>query len=47
MEDLILKLLNLFCPYLKEMAKKTGNPVDDIIVNILCKAAEQAKTKSK
>jgi len=36
MEQLIIKLIEVLCPYLKEMAKKTGSPIDDMIVNIIC-----------
>jgi len=36
MEKIITGLLKLFCPYLKEMARKTKSPVDDMIVRILC-----------
>ena len=36
MEKLIIELVRLLCPYLKEMAKKTGSPVDDFIVRIIC-----------
>jgi len=36
MDKIIIDLIKLFCPYLKEMAKKTNSPVDDMIVRILC-----------
>lgn len=36
MDTLILNLLKVFCPYLKDMAKRTANPIDDVIVRILC-----------
>lgn len=36
MENIILGLLRLFCPQLKDMAKRTANPVDDFVVNIIC-----------
>lgn len=34
--ELILKLLKVLCPYLKKMAGDTKNPIDDLIVNIIC-----------
>lgn len=40
MEKLVRELLRLACPYLKEMAKKTGSPIDDFIVKIVCSLAE-------
>jgi len=40
MEKLIVGLLRLFCPYLKTMAANTSNPIDDMIVRILCTAVE-------
>ena len=40
MERLIIDLLRLLCPYLKEMAKKTGSPIDDIIVRIIFSLVE-------
>jgi hypothetical protein len=43
METIILGLLRLFCPYLKKMAEKTGSPIDDMIVGILCRAVEHDK----
>ncbi len=46
MEDFIIKLLRTFCPYLKAMAAKTGSPVDDIIVGILCRVAEDKKEEA-
>jgi len=36
MEQLIIDLIRLLCPYLKKMAAKTGSPIDDIVVNIIC-----------
>ena len=43
MEELIINLIKLLCPYLKEMAKKTGSPVDDFIVKIICSLVEVKK----
>lgn len=43
MEDVILEILKVLCPYLKDMAKKTGSPIDDYIVSILCLAANAHK----
>lgn len=40
MEKLIIGLLRLFCPYLKKMAAKTENPVDNLIVSIICQAVD-------
>lgn len=39
MEHLIIGLLKVLCPQLKAMAKNTANPVDDIVVNIICMIA--------
>lgn len=36
MEQIIISLLKVLCPHLKAMAAKTTNPVDDIVVNIIC-----------
>lgn len=53
MESLIIGLLGIFCPYLKAMAAKTGSPIDDMIVNIICMAVTstpqptQPDTKTK
>jgi hypothetical protein len=43
MEKLIIDLIRLLCPYLKAMAAKTGSPVDDVIVNIICSLVEPKK----
>lgn len=43
MEKLIIELIRLLCPYLKEMARKTGTPIDDFIVKIICSLAEAKK----
>lgn len=45
MEELIVGLLKLFCPFLRKMAQKTGSPLDDMIVSILCKVTEKAPEK--
>ncbi|MBW2648957.1 MAG: hypothetical protein JRC53_03935 [Deltaproteobacteria bacterium] len=39
MEEIIVGLLRVLCPHLKRMAAKTANPVDDIVVNIICMIA--------
>lgn len=41
MEQLIINLIKLLCPYLREMAKKTGSPIDDVIVKIICSLVEK------
>ncbi|MBA7682157.1 hypothetical protein ES703_90503 [subsurface metagenome] len=43
MEKLIIELIRLLCPYLMEMAKKTGSPVDDFIVRIICSFVDPKK----
>lgn len=43
MEKLEIDLIKLLCPYLKEMAKKTGSPIDDMIVNIICSLVKPEK----
>lgn len=35
----ILKILKLVCPELKRMAKESVNPVDDIVVGVICALA--------
>lgn len=35
--DLIIAFLKLLCPYLKDMAARTDNKVDDAIVHFLCR----------
>jgi len=40
MDELVFKLIKVLCPYLKDMAKRTKNPVDDIIVRIICSLAD-------
>jgi len=39
MEILIIGLLRVLCPHLKKMAAESKNPVDDIVVNIICMIA--------
>jgi len=39
MEQIIVGLLRTLCPQLKTMAQNTSNPVDDIVVNIICMIA--------
>ncbi|GAH64091.1 unnamed protein product [marine sediment metagenome] len=43
MEQLIINIIRLLAPYLREMAKKTDSPIDDMIVNIICSLVEQKK----
>jgi len=40
MEQLIIGLIRLLCPYLKEMVKKTKSPIDDMVVRIICSLVE-------
>lgn len=39
MEKLIVGLLRVLCPYLKDMAARTKSPVDDLIVSLICRLA--------
>ncbi len=39
MEKMLLGLLRVLCPYLQAMAKKTATPVDDLVVNLICRIA--------
>lgn len=39
MEKIIISVLRVLCPHLKAMAQKTANPIDDIVVNIICMIA--------
>jgi len=43
METLIINLIRLLCPYLKEMAKKTESPIDDLVVRIICSLVDPKK----
>jgi len=43
MEELIIDLIRVLCPYLKKMAEKTGSPIDDIVVRIICNLVEKKK----
>lgn len=36
----ILQVLKLLCPELQRMAKESANPIDDIVVGILCSMAK-------
>lgn len=36
----ILKILKVVCPELQRMAKESVNPVDDIVVGIVCALAK-------
>ena len=47
MEKLIIGLLKVLCPHLKAMAKNTSNPIDDIVVNIICMIAGREPTEDK
>lgn len=33
----IIEILNLLCPYLKGMAERTDNIVDDFIIHSICR----------
>jgi len=48
-DKMIIGLLRVLCPYLRAMAKKSGNTVDDTIVNIVCMIAgsDTEKTDEK
>ena len=35
--DLIITILKLLCPYLKDMAARTENKVDDVVVHFVCR----------
>lgn len=37
--QLILMLLKVACPHLQRMAKETKNPIDDMIVGLVCSVA--------
>jgi len=37
--QLILMLLKVACPHLQKMAKVSKNPIDDIIVGLICSVA--------
>jgi len=43
MEQLIIDLIRVLCPYLKKMAEKTDSPIDDMIVRIICSLVEKKK----
>lgn len=48
MEQIIVGLLRVLCPVLRDMAENSSNPVDDIVVNIICMIAGQnEETKLK
>lgn len=47
MEQLIVGLLRVLCPHLKDMAARTENPVDDVVVNIICIIAGSEQTEDK
>jgi len=46
MEIIIRELLKVLCPHLQAMAKNTSNPIDDIVVNIVCMIAGVEPDKS-
>lgn len=35
-EQLVMAVLRVLCPRLREMAARTSNKVDDLVVNIIC-----------
>jgi len=43
MEEVIIGILRLLCPYIKEMAEKTKSPIDDMVVRIICSLIEAKK----
>jgi len=45
MENMIIALLRVLCPQLQAMAQNTSNPVDDIVVNIICMIAGDETNK--
>lgn len=47
MDQLIVGLLRVLCPHLKKMAEQTKNPVDDVVVNIVCLIAGAKPTEDK
>ena len=47
MEKLIIGLLRVLCPRLKAMAERTANPMDDVVVNIICMIAEKGELKNE
>lgn len=36
METIVLGILRVVCPHLKKMAANTANPIDDVVVNLIC-----------
>ena len=38
--ELAKQVLKVLCPYLKDMASRTNNKVDDWIVRVICSIAE-------
>lgn len=36
--QLVFQIVSLLCPYMKDIANRTGNKVDDLVVNFLCDA---------
>lgn len=47
MESLVINMLRLLCPYLIAMAKKTGTPIDDMVVRIICGLVIPQNTQPK
>jgi len=47
MEELIVELIRLLCPYLKKMAEKTKSPIDDIVVRVICSLVEKKEEGRK
>lgn len=39
--DLVIDILRLLCPFLKEMAARTDNEVDDLVVSFICSLVTQ------
>jgi len=46
MENVIKELLRVLCPHLKAMAANTSNPIDDIVINIVCMIAGEEPKKA-
>ena len=47
MEKMIIALLRVLCPYLKKMAANTSNPIDDVVVRIVCMIAGSEPEKKE
>lgn len=44
---LIIQILRLLCPYLKQMAARTENPTDDKVVDFVCRLVGADDTTAK